>query len=117
MKDKILNKRMLFNLTGTILLVVGLCTAVLIYKNAVNDSSRAWGYGSADGTSYPIMPGDSKMYRHNLEVMGGKMNVMMDDFIHWFGGLWHGKSLAVIIGGTTIIISFGFFKKAKTMNR
>ena len=61
---------------------------------------------------YPIMPQDSKMYRHNLEVYGGKLNVMMDDFTSWFGGLWHGKSLAVIIGCTAILLSFGFFYRA-----
>ena len=37
---------------------------------------------------YPIMPEDSKLYRHNLEVYGGKLNVIMDDFRRWFVGLW-----------------------------
>jgi len=49
------------------------------------------------------------MYRHNLEVYGGKLNVIMDDFRRWFDGLWHGKSLAFIVSCTTIVISFGFF--------
>ncbi len=112
MNWKILKKRTFLNLIGAIILVVGLGSAVIIYKSAENDSYGAWGYGVADGNIYPIMPGDSKMYRHNLEVMGGKLNVMVDDFSRWFGGLWHGKSLAVIIGCTTIIICFGFFYTA-----
>ena len=58
------------------------------------------------------MPGDSKLYRHNLEVYGGKFNVIMDDFRRWFVGLWQGKSLAIIIAGTTIIISLAFFYAA-----
>jgi hypothetical protein len=62
-----------------------------------------------NGTIYPIMPEDSKMYSHNLELYGGKLNVIMDDFRRWFLGLWHGKSLAFIIACTTIIISGGFF--------
>jgi hypothetical protein len=98
-------------------MVVGLGSAVLIYKSAMNDSYGAWGYGVVDGNIYPILPGDSKMYRHNLEVMGGKLSVMMDDFSRWFGGLWHGKSLAIIIACITFIISFGFFKAANSMDR
>ncbi len=112
MNWKIIKKRTLLNLLGAIILLVGLGSAVIIYKSAVNDAYGAWGYGVADGNIYPIMPGDSKMYRHNLEVMGGKLNVMVDDFSRWFGGLWQGKSLAVIIGCATIIICIGLFYAA-----
>jgi hypothetical protein len=98
MNRKILNRRTWLNLISAIILAVGLSSAVLIYQRA--------------GNVYPAMPEDSKMYRHNLEVYGGKFMVMIDDFRRWFLGLWHGKSLAVIIGCTTIIISFGFFYAA-----
>ena len=112
MKWKILNQRTWLNLISIIILLVGLSGAALVYQRAEDDSYGAMGYESADGTIYPLMPEDSELYRHNLEVYGGKMNVMMDDFRRWFSGLWHGKSLAVIIGCTTIIISFGFFYAA-----
>ena len=59
------------------------------------------------------MPGDSKLYRHNLEVYGGKFSVIMDDFRRWFIGLWQGKSLAVIIAGTAILISWALFVAAQ----
>jgi hypothetical protein len=72
----------------------------------------AYGYEAVDGTLYPIMPQNAKLYRHNLELYGGKANVIMDDFRRWFTGLWQGKSLAWIIGCTTIMISFGFFYAA-----
>ena len=100
------------NLISAIILVVGLGSATLIYQRAGNDPYGALGYEVVDGHIYPIMPEDSKMYSHNLELYGGKLNVIMDDFRRWFAGLWHGKSLAVIIGCTTIIISFGFFYTA-----
>jgi hypothetical protein len=93
-------------------LLVGLGSAALIYQGAADTPYGALGYETANGTIYPIMPEDSKMYRHNLELYGGKLNVMMDDFRRWFLGLWHGKSLAVIIACTTIIISYGFFYAA-----
>ena len=109
---KILHQRTRLNLIGAIILLIGLSSAGLIYQRAGNVPYGAWGYEIVDGKVYPIMPQDSKMYRHNLEVYGGKLNVMMDDFTSWFGGLWHGKSLAVIIGCTAILISFGFFYRA-----
>jgi hypothetical protein len=112
MNWKILKKATFFNLISAIILMVGLGSATLVYQRAGNDVYGAMGYDVANGNIYPNMPEDSKTYRHNLELYGGKMNVIMDDFRRWISGLWYGKSLAVIIGCTTIIISFGFFYAA-----
>ena len=100
MNGKILHQRTWLNLIGTIILLVGLGGSVLIYQSVGNDP-----YGALDFEN-------SKLYRHNLEVYGGKFSVIMDDFSRWFLGLWQGKSLAVILACTTIIISFGFFYAA-----
>lgn len=112
MKWKIPDLRTRLNLISAIILLVGLGSAILIYQRALNVPHGAWGYEIVDGTIHPIMPEDSKMYRHNLQLYGGKLNVIMDDFRRWFAGLWHGKSLAVIIGSTAIILSLGFFYAA-----
>jgi hypothetical protein len=112
MSGKILQPRTWLNLIGAITLLVGLGSAALIYHHAANPSGAS-GYEAADGTIYPIMPGDSKLYRHNLEVYGGKFSVIMDDFRRWFIGLWQGKSLAVIIAATAILISWALFAAAR----
>lgn len=112
MKMKIPDLPTRLKLLGAIILMVGLGSAALIYQRAENGSYGALGYEVVNGTIYPIMPQDSKMYIHNLELYGGKLNVIMDDFRRWFLGLWHGKSLAFIIAGTSIMISFGFFYAA-----
>jgi hypothetical protein len=117
MNWKILKHRTCLNLISAIILVAGLSSAALIYQRAGNDPYGALGYEVVNGTRYPIMPEDSKLYRHNLEVYGGKFNVIMDDFRRWFVGLWHGKSLALIIACTTIIISFGFFYTANYLTQ
>jgi hypothetical protein len=109
MTGKILQQRSFLNLISALILVVGLGSAALIYVRAGNNPYGALGYEVIGGTVYPVMPGDSKIYRHNLEVYGGKLNVMMDDFRRWFVGLGQGKSLAFIIACTSIIISFGFY--------
>jgi hypothetical protein len=116
MNGKILKTRACLNLISAIILVIGLSGAALIYHHAAN-LPGASGYETADGTILPISPEDSKMYRHNLEVYGGKLNVMMDDFRRWFEGLWQGKSLAVIIACTTIVISYGFFYAANYLTQ
>jgi hypothetical protein len=100
MNWKILNQRTWLNLISTIILLVGLGSSVLIYQSVGNDP-----YGPLDFEN-------SKLYRHNLEVYGGKFSVIMDDFRRWFFGLWQGKSLAFIIAGSTIIISLVFFYEA-----
>ncbi|MBU4234258.1 MAG: hypothetical protein KKD99_02810 [Proteobacteria bacterium] len=105
MNWKILNQRTWLNLISTIILLIGLGSSVLIYQSVGNDP-----YGLLDFEN-------SKLYRHNLEVYGGKFSVIMDDFRRWFLGLWHGKSLAFIIACSTIIISFGFFYAANHLSQ
>ena len=117
MNRKILQRRTWLNLFSAIILLVGLGSAALIYQSAGNDPYGGLGYEGADGTIYPMMPENSKLYRHNLEVYGGKFTVIMDDFRRWFIGLWQGKSLAFIIAGTTIIISWGFFYAANYLKQ
>jgi hypothetical protein len=104
MNWKFFNQRTWLNLISTIILVVGLGSSVLIYQGVGNNP-----YGGLDFEN-------SRLYRHNLEVYGGKLNVIMDDFIRWFLDLWQGKSLAFIIACTTIIVSFGFFYAANRLS-
>ena len=55
------------------------------------------------------MPEDSKKYLRDMELYGGKANVLMDQFRRWFIGLWHGKSLAYTIAVISIFMSLGTF--------
>jgi hypothetical protein len=102
-------------LISAIILLVGLGSAVLIYQTSETDSSSALGYEIAGGSVYPIMPENSKMYKHDLELYGGKAVVLADEFRRWFIGLWHGKSLAFTVAFISIFISFGFFFAANYM--
>jgi hypothetical protein len=117
MNGKILHQRTWLNLISAIILLVGLGSAALIYQRAGNHPYGALGYEDSAGTIYPSMPGDSKLYRHNLEVYGGRFSVIMDDFRRWFIGLWQGKSLAVIIAGAAIMISSALFSAAHHLTR
>ena len=78
-------------LIGAIIILVGLGSSILIYRSAGDDSNGVLGYEIIDGSAYPISPEDSRMYRRDLELYGGKAAVVVDDFSRWFAGLWHGK--------------------------
>jgi len=97
MKWKITKQQTHLYLISAIILLIGLGSAIFIYLTAGTDSDSFLGYE------------DSKMYIHDLELYGGKANVLASEFMRWFLGLWHGKSLAFTVACITIFISFGFF--------
>ncbi len=109
MKLQITNLRSLSYLVTAVILLVGLGGSVLIYLAADKHPDNALGYDVVGGDVYPIMPEDSKMYKHDLELFGGKANVIANDFTRWFAGLWQGESLAYTVACLTIIVSLGFF--------
>jgi len=112
MKWKIADLHTCLNIISAIILVVGLGGAILIYQTAENDSSGVLGYEEEGGSVYPIMPKDSKKYLRDLELYGGKENVLMDELRRGFVGLWHGKPLAFTVGCISIFVSFGVFYAA-----
>jgi hypothetical protein len=109
MKQEISHLRESLILIGAIIIVVGLGSAIFIYETPGNDSGSVFGYEIIGGTAYPIAPEDSRVYRRDLEYVGGKEAIVVDDFSRWFIGLWHGKSLAFTVAGISIFISLLFF--------
>jgi hypothetical protein len=112
MKWTISDPQTYLNLISVIILLVGLGSAVLIYRIAENDSNSVFGYEIIGGQAYPIMPEDSKMYLRDLQLYSGKAGVLADEFRRWFVGLWYGKSLAFTVAYITLFISFVVFYAA-----
>jgi hypothetical protein len=112
MKWKIPDLHTCLNLISAVILLGGLGSAILIYQTAENTSYGALGYESGSGSVYPIMPDDSKKYLRDLELYGGKANMLMDQLRRGVAGLWHGKSLAFTVACLSILISFGVFYAA-----
>ena len=113
MKQRSGNLRVYLNIISAVILIIGLSAAVLIYRAAENEAGGALGYQIIGGTVYRIMPENSKIYRHDLEVFGGKAAVLADDLRRWFAGLWEGKSLAYTIAFLTVLASFACFVAAR----
>jgi hypothetical protein len=81
------------------LLALGLGGALTIYFTA--------GPTPADPLDYDPM--DSKKYLRQLELYGGKANVLSVEFQQWFSGLWHGRTLAATIAVLTVLLAFAFW--------
>jgi hypothetical protein len=109
MKWKLADIKTRLYLIAAIILLAGLGSSALIFLTAGGGPAGE----SAGGDIYLVRPEDSKMYRHDLEVYGGKANVLMDEFMRWFAGLWHGKQLALTITCITVVISLAVFYIAR----
>jgi hypothetical protein len=96
-------KRRLYQIAAIILLV-GLTCSVLIYLYAEKDEE------STMITQFE----QSKRYRHDLELTGGKGIVALSNFMKWFESLWKGEALAFTMAGLSIFSSLVVFLIAKT---
>ena len=103
MKWATVTQRTRLYLISAAILVTGLLSAVIIYLRAESTLDNAL----IDEFEY------SKRYRHDLELYGGKANVVATEITNWFTGLWHGKQLAYTLVCLALMVSFGFFFAAR----
>src|ERR1700686_2748050 len=82
--------------TGAIL-VAGFATAIVIYF--VNTAP-------VDASEYRLE--DSKKYVREMEIYGGKMNLLASELGNWFSGLWHGRSLAFTVAVITVLVALAY---------
>jgi hypothetical protein len=102
MKWKITDPHTRLYLIAAAILLLGVGSAVLIYVSAGDAADGVAGY----------RPEDSKMYRHDLELYGGKANVLADDLMRWFAGLWQGRTLAFTVAFVTMFVFCGLIRIA-----
>ena len=74
---------------------LGLCLAIFVYATTVPTSQNPLGYD----------PFDSKKYLRDLEMYGGKINILAVELRQWLASLWHGRNLACVIAVLTILLS------------
>ena len=82
-------------LTSAVILLIGLVTSTLIYLSAAIESDN----------EMILDPSNSKAYLHDMELYGGKANLLVNQLTNWIAGVWHGKALAYTIGCITVFIS------------
>ena len=47
----------------------------------------------------------SKLYQHNLQLMGGHFGALLAQFTEWFAALWHGRALAGTIAVIAVMLA------------
>ena len=104
MKWKNSNLPTRLNVCAAGILLAGLGSAVTIYL-ASGDAADLGEYA----------PENSKMYLHDLELYGGKANLLANELMTWFDGLWHGQTLAYSVACIAVVISCGLFYVARQL--
>jgi hypothetical protein len=74
---------------------LGICSAIFLYVTTSPTPQNPLGYD----------PFDSKKYLRELEVYGGKINILAVQLRQWFESLWRGRNLAYTIAFFTIMLS------------
>jgi hypothetical protein len=85
-------------LVTTSILAVGLIAALVIYVAA----ARAPDDSSAELT-------DSKQYLRQMELYGGKANLLAAELLQWFASLWHGRRLALTVACGTVLVAGAYW--------
>jgi hypothetical protein len=78
-------------------MIAGLLGAAVIYRHASQAPEDLPGYRLED----------SKQYLRQLELYGGKANVLGVELRQWFIGLWHGRSLAFTVAFIAALLAAG----------
>lgn len=84
-------------LVSAAILIVGLVSAIVIYYAAVQVPADPLGD-----------PEDSKKYLHDMELYGGKANLLATEVRDWLHGLWHGRRLAFTVAVLAGLVAAGF---------
>ncbi len=98
-----MNRQTRLYVIAAAILLVGLVSAVFTYFTAPDEADNLMVYEFEQ----------SKMYRHDLELYGGKLNVLSSELVHWFQGLWHGRQLAFTIAFISAVIACLVYFAAK----
>ena len=78
-----------------IILALGLGTATVIFFSIQPPVANPLGYD----------PNDSKRYLRDMEMFGGKANIITSQFREWVGSLFQGRSLAFTVAALTLLLA------------
>jgi hypothetical protein len=87
------------------ILILGFAAAAAIYVAARPRPGNPLGYE----------PEDTKQYLREMEVYGGKANLIAEDIREGFASLWHGKRLAYTVALITLVAAGGFWFAARPL--
>ena len=60
---------------------------------------------------------NTKKYLRDLEIYGGKVNVLATEFMGWWNDRWQGRNLATTVACLTVLATGGFWLLATRQAR
>jgi hypothetical protein len=87
-------------IAGYVVLLAGTIVSGWAYKVAVDDEM-------AD--SLKAQARATRDYQGQMELIGGKANVLASEVQEWFSGLWHGRNLAYTLAVITLAAALACF--------
>jgi len=80
------------------ILLLGLTASLAIFLTAKPPAPNPLGYE----------PEDSKQYLRDMEVYGGKTNLIASEVREFLASLWHGKRLALTVAVITLVAAWAY---------
>jgi len=105
------------NVASACVLIMGLFASVLIYRAADREPVDGVIYEQGENSSHPVSPYDTKKYLRDMELYGGKANVLAAELRLWLAGLWQGKALAYTVAFLSVLVSFTLSHSAARLSR
>ena len=96
---------------GVIVLLFGMGSAVLVYRLGQDHSATSTTNGEWKDSTLSLT--DSKTATRDIELYGGKMEVLM---VKWLGWLQRPESMAIIIATISALIALGCFLVARRLS-
>ena len=106
MKEAPAPRHVVIRYWGAAILLVGLVAAALIYALGSDDRDMEVAAEIASG----------RLYQHNLELMGGKLGVVLAEVNDWLASLWHGRRLGCTVAVLSIATAAACFWVARLMS-
>lgn len=95
------------------ILAIGMVWAAAIWATSSNESTAPGYFVTANG-SYASSPSQmTPREEYEIEKVGGKPAVYVAKFDRWLSRLFHGKNLAGLVAGVTILIALGCWREAR----
>ena len=100
------------NIVGVIVLFVGISSAALVYRLGQKSTLPSPTNGGWQDSTLSLT--DSKTSTRNIELYGGKVEVLMVKLQDW---LQHPESMAILIATISALIAAGCFFAARYFHR
>ena len=99
------------NTVGVIVLLVGISSAALVYRLGQKSSPTSTTNGAWKDSTLSLT--DSKTSTRNIELYGGKVEVLM---VKWLDWLRRPESLAILIAIISALVALGCFLVASHLS-